>query len=448
MSSTTLTLAEWAANLEYNDIPEKVITHVKKCILDNIGCVAFGTTTPWGSIIVDMVKEWGGKEESTVWGTNVKVPTPNSALANGTLGHSFELDDVHSLSGVHPASLVATPSLGAAEMVGDIDGKTFLTAVVAGYEIAIRLALAIPHHRLYTSGMFGPFGSATGVGKIIGLNTEQMASAFHLAGTQSAGLYTLYSACKRFNIGKAAQSGVLAALMAKKGFQGTSDILEREHGGFCISFADEYHLDMMTEKLGKYFHAGDSGLKLYSCGRGATAVVGAIREVMDVNPEVIANNIEKVTIILSERIYHGYMPWWHEVTDQSSAITSMPYCSAVMIMEGDALIDQFSNDKIRDPKIWELAKKVEVTANPEFDKEYKYTVAVEIELKDGEKIYNKIHQPKGDPLNPVSKAEIEHKFTRVASKVLSDEKVKEIIKTVNKLEQIDNMTKLAEIISQ
>lgn len=133
----TRVLARFAADLTYAKIPSTVIDHIKLCLLDTFGCGLFGSTLPWAGVVADFALDLDGKEESTVWGRNFKVLAPNAALANGTAVHSFELDDLHITSIVHPGGIAVTPALAMAEHIGGRDGKEFLTAVVAGYEVAI-----------------------------------------------------------------------------------------------------------------------------------------------------------------------------------------------------------------------------------------------------------------------------------------------------------------------
>ena len=162
------------------------------------------------------------------------------------------------LLGGHYASVVATSAFGAAERQGGIDGKTYLTAVIVGYEISTRISSAWNpkelNAKLYATSMYGPFGAAAAVGRILGLDSETIARSFHLAGTQSAGLYNLYYPTKRFNVGRAAQSGVMSALLAEKGFMAMTDILESEWKGFCMSYSDSYELHKITEGLGKFYN--------------------------------------------------------------------------------------------------------------------------------------------------------------------------------------------------
>ena len=221
----TRELARFAAELTYDKIPAPVIERIKLCILDSFGCGIFGSTLPWAKIVADFSKDLGGKRESAVWGRNFKVSAPNAALANGTAVHSFELDDLHKTSIVHPGSVVLAPALAMAESVGGCSGQEFLTAVIAGYEVAIRVGMSVGTSHLqrgfHPTGTNGTFGAGAAAGRILKLDADLMTHALGIAGTQAAGLMAAqYSAMvKRMHAGRAAQSGVYGALLAQRGLR-------------------------------------------------------------------------------------------------------------------------------------------------------------------------------------------------------------------------------------
>lgn len=223
-------------------------------------------------MVADFALDLGGKEESTVWGCNFKVLAPNTALANGTVVHSFELDDLHITSIVHPGGIAVTPALAMAEHIGGRDGKEFLTAVVAGYEVAIRVGMSMGTSHLqrefHPTGTNGTFGAGAAARRTLKLDAEKMTHCLGIAGTQVAGLMTAqYSAMvKRMHAGRAAQSGVYSALLAQKGLTGITNILEADYGGYCKVMAEVCDRDKLTVGLGENFETGRVGFKAYSAG--------------------------------------------------------------------------------------------------------------------------------------------------------------------------------------
>ena len=155
----TRVLASYAKNIEYDQLPVEAVQHLKICILDSIGCGLFGSTLPWGKIIIEFAKKMNGKRETVLWGTPFKSSLQNAVLANGTLVHSFEIDDLHKNSIVHLGSVTLAPSLGLAEVINGVDGKAFLTALAAGYEVGARIGngsgLSNFHRGFHPTGTIG-----------------------------------------------------------------------------------------------------------------------------------------------------------------------------------------------------------------------------------------------------------------------------------------------------
>lgn len=242
----TSALADFTAGLAFDHIPSKVIDHLKICMLDTFGCGLFGSTLPWSSILMDTINDFEHNEgqKVTIWGTPYKMSAPNAALINGTMVHGFELDDLHKRSIVHPGSVATTAAFAAAEHKGKVNGPELLTAVVAGYEVGARvgMCMGVSHLRQgwHPTGTHGTFAAAAAAGKILALNQQQMIHALGIAGSQAAGLMAAQysSMVKRFHAGRAAQSGVYAALLAQRGFTGISNIFESDYGGYCTALAE------------------------------------------------------------------------------------------------------------------------------------------------------------------------------------------------------------------
>ena len=258
----TRALARFVAELVYERIPQPVVERIKLCLLNTFGCGLFGSTLPWTRIVGAFAQDLGGTQEATLWGRTFKVPAPNAALANGTAVHSFELDDLHKTSIVHPGGVVVTPALAMAEHIGGCDGKEFLAAVVAGYEVAIRVGMSVGTSHLqrgyHPTGTNGTFGAGAASGRILKLDSDKMTHTLGIAGTQAAGLMAAqFSAMvKRVHAGRAAQSGVYAALLAQRGLTGITNILEADYGGYCSVMADVCDKRLLTVGLGRILRLG------------------------------------------------------------------------------------------------------------------------------------------------------------------------------------------------
>jgi 2-methylcitrate dehydratase PrpD len=451
----TRELARFASELTYDKIPTPVIERIKLCILDSFGCGLFGSTLPWAIIVADFAKDLGGTSESTVWGRNFKVSAANAALANGTAVHSFELDDLHKTSIVHPGSVVLAPALALAEALGGCDGKEFLTAVVAGYEVAIRVGMSVGTSHLqrgfHPTGTNGTFGAGAAAGKILRLDQEKMTHALGIAGTQAAGLMAAqYSAMvKRMHAGRAAQSGVYGALLAQKGLTGITNILEADYGGYCQVMADSCDMEKLTAGLGGKFETGRVGFKPYAAGGSTHTSHEAVKSIME-EYKLNADQISKITIHTTNATYkHTF--WEYKPEGVTAAQMNIPYVVAVTALEHAIFIDQFTEEKIKDPAIIQFSRKVEVIPDPELDKlgpELRHVVVAEVQTVDGRTFSRRVETAKGSDRRPMSTQEVFNKFQLLAGKVLNPKQVADLQNTVQNLEEFDNIDRIALLLAK
>ena len=234
MENATRLLAGFAAGLGYDALDRDLVARFKTYLLDAVGCGLHGSTQPWARIVNRFVKRQGGRREATLWLQHHRGPAANVALGLGVMIHSFDFDDYHNAK-IHPGAPVMPAALAVGEAIG-ASGREVLAAMAAGYETMVRVSLATGPNasRLrgwHLTGTTGTFGAAAAAGNLLGFNEEEMASALGMAGTQSAGLWAFTAdgaMSKRFHPGRAAQSGVLGAMLARDGFKGPTRILEAD----------------------------------------------------------------------------------------------------------------------------------------------------------------------------------------------------------------------------
>ena len=269
--SPTRALAEFVAGFSYKNLPSEVVSHIKFCLLDSLGCALFGSTLPWGKIITSFTKELGKGKGALIWGDGSEVPSTSAPLANGTLIHSFEMDDLHRVGVIHPGSEAIPAADALVRHVGNVDGKRFLTAVAVGYEVGCRVGMtggaAQLRRGFHPSATSGTFAAGAAAAKMLRLNPVKTIHALGIAGTQAAGLMAAQHASmvKRMHPGRSAQAGVYGALLAQKGFTGIEDVLEAPYGGFCSTFIDKPNLFHLTDRLGERFETLNVGFKPYPC---------------------------------------------------------------------------------------------------------------------------------------------------------------------------------------
>ncbi len=453
MNSPTQKLADFAANLTFSDIPPSVVDHMKLCLLDTVGCGLYGSTLPWGRIIADFARDLGGKEESTLLGMKYKASASNAALANGTMIHGFELDDLHRISILHPGSVIMPAALAVGEMKGRCTGTEFLTALVAGYEVGTRVGMGVGashlHRGYHPTGTHGTFGAAAAAGKILRLDEEKMTHALGIAGTQAAGLMAAQYAAmvKRMHAGRASQSGVYGTLLAERGFTGITDILEADFGGYCKVMGEGQDLDKITKGLGESYEVLNVGFKCYSsCGSNFTsleALSGMMKE-----QGLTASEIKQITI-RSTTVTKLHVGWDYKPEGMTAAQMNLPYSLAVMAMEGDAFVDQFTEEKIKDPPILDFVKRITVVPDPELDRpgqDYRHAIICQVETKDGRSLERRVDFAKGGTNKPMTRQEVEGKFRRLAAKVLPEKKVQDLYQTILNMENIPSLTEFTRLL--
>lgn len=452
MEPVTRRLAEFASNLKYGDLDTRLIQNFKNYLLDGIGCGIYGNSFTWSQIVNGFIKEQGGSKESTLWLQGFRGPSVNVALGLGVMIHSFDFDDYHNAK-VHPGAVVIPAAVATAERLG-ANGKSLLTSLVAGYEIMIRVSLATGPNasRLkgwHLTGTTGTFGAAAATGNLLRLNQDDMASALGMAGAQSAGLWAFIAdgaMSKRFHPGRSSQSGVMGALLAQKGYKGPTQILEAPDGGFCKATSDRVNFSFAIEGLGKKFVSGEVTIKPYSCCGSIHSSIDCVLQLVRDN-KIETSDISKV-IVRTANVIRVQCGFEYEPLSVLQAQMSLQYCIAAALLEGQVLLDQFAQEKISDPRILEMAKRVEIVVDPEIDEVYpeKFANKVELVLKNGKSLIARIDFPTGSPENPMSFQQVVDKFKSQASGILTEDRINAIIEKVDRIEKLTNIQELTQLL--
>ncbi|KON29656.1 hypothetical protein AC482_05940 [miscellaneous Crenarchaeota group-15 archaeon DG-45] len=449
MVGETRALAGFCSGLGFEDLPSEVVDKAKECLLDWTGSALAGSRLRPSVIVAGLVEALGGAPESTVVNSVRKTSCVNAALANGVMSHILELDDVHRASILHPAAPIIPAALALAEREG-ADGRALIAAVVAGYEAGIRLgeAAGISHYRFWHStGTCGAFGAAAASGVILGLDGEEMASALGSAGTQASGLWQFMAEgamSKHLHPGRAASSGVLSALLAGGGFTGSPTIIEGERG-FCAATSSDPRLDRVTEGLGRRFKILETSFKAHaSCRHTHSAVDAAIRireaggleagEIAGVRVETYPDAL-KIAGIDDPQSPH-------------EAKFSLRYCVSTALLRGRLGVEEFTARALADPEVRELMERCEIVVEPDLSMEYpaRWPSRVEVTTRGGERLRDHVEYPLGDPANPLPPEALTGKFRTLASKTLPEEEVEAVIDAVFRIEDIQDVGQLTELL--
>lgn len=396
-------------------------------------------------MISETMKEMGGNPQATLV-TGGKTSVLNAALVNGASSHIVELDDIHKSSIIHAATVVIPAALAVAEWK-KLSGKELILAVVLGYEVCYRIGEAVsPSHYYYwhNTATCGTFGSAVATAKLLQLDDTAFINALGNAGTQAAGLWEFIedgAMTKQLHPGKAAMEGLLASLLAEKGFTGAQKILEGNRG-FFKAMSDEFDEGKITLNLGKEFKILENSFKVHASCRHTHAAIDLAIDIVKEN-DFNVQDIDKVEV----GSYRATM----DITDNNNPQTqyeskfSIQYCTALGLAKGNANLDDFNDEDLWDPTIRGLVEKVDAKLDPQVDKEYpvKWGSKVKVILKDGTVIEKQTDYPKGDPENPVTSEELQRKFANLAT-ILRQEKRYKFAEQVLQLELIGNVADLME----
>lgn len=412
-------LAAWAAGLRYEDIPDAARERARQCIIDTTGAALFGARLPWSSIVAGHAQNCGGNGTSRVIGTSLKVSAPAAALANGVAAHAFELDGLRKPSaGVHPGAILLPSALAAGEAQGT-DGKALLTAFVAGAEVMFRIGLAARQTTeslgFHAPGTNGPFGSAIVAGKLLGLNSEQLTQALGIAGSMGGGLLAFAKAgngamVKRLHMGRASEAGVVAALLARDGYEGPDTVLEGKYG-YLEAYAREGDASQFTRDLGSHYDIIHACLKRYACHITAHTPVQSLQELR-------AEHGFDGTVVKGLVIHARHKILSHhdirEPNDVAGAQYSVPFCAAIALYYdvNDPLA--FSETALNDTRVRKLAKQLQVVEMDEHEKGGAWATRIELELHDGRRFNRFAEEFKGTPASPLSTEELQTKFMRMA----------------------------------
>lgn len=259
-------LARFVCETKFRDIPQKTVNKAKECFLDWHGVALAGTTDPASKIITQFVMASGGNPEASLIGSHLKSDMANAALANGLTGHALDFDDYHDETVIH-ASAACVPAILAIAEKYNKSGEAFLTAMILGIDVAIRVGLGLGDYHYqrgwHTTGTAGTFGATAGAARLLGLNVAQLVNAFGICGTQASGLRQVFGTmCKPFHAGKVSREGVVSATLAQMGFTSSQAMIEGELGLFEV-LTEVPNEKIVLDGLGQHYYIDHLSIKPY-----------------------------------------------------------------------------------------------------------------------------------------------------------------------------------------
>lgn len=441
-------LASFVAELEYDAIPDEVRERAKRLILDLTGIVirARNDAESTPSLISAVERLGLAQGKCSVMGDARSYAPTAAALINGTLAHSLDFDDTHAEGSIHSSAPIVPAALAAAEMA-DASGKDLITAVVTGYEVQIRLSLALNPTAHYDRGFHptatcGVFGATAAAGKLLGMDADGIRSAFGIALSQAAGsmeFLTDGAWTKRSHVGQAAQNGLICAVMAAEGFQGVKQAFEGR-AGFLNAYSPSAEPEKAVAGLGNDWETMRLAVKPYPSCRYSHAAIDGLIALMKEN-DIKADEVEEVEIGLPEtgwKIIGGP----EDKTEPQSVVDgqfSMPFCAAVALREGGLTWDDYKKH-LNDEETRSLTRKVNTVIDPRAEAEFPENMSGIARIKTtGGEFETLVVVPKGEPGNFLADAEFRDKFDGLCAPYLGEEKAHHLADTLLALEQANSV---------
>jgi 2-methylcitrate dehydratase PrpD len=431
----TRTLAKFIVRHRYADIPQKVRHEAARSFLNWVGCAVGASRHETVERALAALSEFSGPREATVLGRGDKLDIMLAALMNGTTSHTFDFDDTHLKTVIHPSGPVASAILALAER-RPAKGDEFLHAFILGVEAECRIGNAVyPSHYdvgWHITATAGVFGSAAAAGRLLGLSEQQMVWALGIAATQSSGLREMFGTMvKPMHPGNAARNGLLAALLASKNFTSAETGIEGRRA-FANVLATERNYAEITDRLGETWEIALNTYKPFACGIVEHPAIDGCIQLRNEHG-LKAEDIESIAL--------GVHPLVLELTGRRTPQTglegkfSVYHSCAVAVVHGAAGEAQYSDEAVRDPRVVALRDKVTATVEKGVHEDQ---VHVAVKLKNGKVLEKRVEHAVGSLNRPMSDSDLEAKFRGLAAGILSQAETDKLIRLCWDVGELDD----------
>ena len=450
MDNTTRTLASYVTGLRYEQLTAAALREAKKRLIDAIGCALGGFDSAPAVIARRMASQAsGGQPVAHVLGTNAPTSMEMAAFANACMVRYLDFNDTYvSVGSGHPSDMIAA-CLAVADAL-ETDGKNTLLAIVAAYEVYTGLADQVAlRGRGWDQGVFVVLGVAAGVGKLLGLNTDQMGDALAIAITSSVPTRQTRSGelamWKGVATAAAARAGVFAALLAKEGMTGPTAAFEGRHGVW-EQVTGAFKLGRLGGE-GVPFGIERSNLKFFPSEYHSQAPMWMA---LNLRKRVALSDIQSIDVQTYHICYSeiGSEPEKWEPKTRETADHSLPYLLSLALMDGAIRVDSFNAARMRDPATLALMKKIKIAESEEFTRQFPGALMTEITVttSTGERIVERASYPRGHAKNPMSEADIEAKFVTLAEPMMKPAQRDALLKALWDVDQAAEIGRVLELV--
>jgi len=434
----TCQLIHFLHQIKPETLPAEVMDRARYFFLDYLAVAIRGSQEESAKCVQRMIERIDAPRRASVLGTSIRTLPGFAAFANGTASHGIEMDDTHSGGSIHLGTTMYSVALAIAESTPGISSEAFLAAVVAGFEAAARIAMAVQPKEQYALGFHptqacGVFGAAITAAKLFGLTEERTLAAMGITGSMAAGSMEFLAEgawTKRIHPGLAAQNGIQAAMLAAEGFTGPRRILEGRDG-FLHAYSRHPVPERITAGLGDSYEILHTAVKPHACCRYMQGPIDAILELVRENG-LAEPDIAKIEIAILEAGWNIVCEPRAQKYNPESVVDaqfSMPFGAAVAVLHGAAGLDQFTLEQVRSPGVMKVMGKVTLVRDPGIEQTFprEWPARVTIQRWDGQTHEKFVRYPKGDPENPLSWSELAEKFRALAGPVLPADRCERII---------------------
>jgi 2-methylcitrate dehydratase PrpD len=444
MSGIEEKLVNYISDARFEDVPTEVVDTAKNMILTIIGTTIAGAMLEGCQTLVDQIKGWGGKEEATILLHGGKVPAYNAVLINSYMARALDFDD-GIRPGMHVGASAVPAALAASELAGGCRGEEFLTALAAGAEVADRINLVSDYDGFDPTGICSIFSATAACSRILCLDRDQTWNALAIAFNKSGGSFQSNiegTLSVRLIQGFVSQGGIISAQLAKNGFTGPRSFLEGVYGYFHLYAKDRYDAQAVVGDLGERFEFQKTIFKKYpSCVgtfAGTEAMLDLVRE-RDITPDDVMKVDIKVTPYVYKMPGGGFKIGDNPRVD---AQFSIQYCVANALLRKSSKLEHFEERSVLDPKIMDIAKKVNVVADPALDKRGETALEMQVLTRDGTVYTKSLDFPSGLPENPLTREENMERFRSCisfAGELIPHENIEQLISLVGELERVKDV---------
>jgi 2-methylcitrate dehydratase PrpD len=438
----TLALARFVAKADASRVPEHVRHEAKRALVNWMGCAIGASRHDTVTRAIAALAPFAGREQATILGRGERFDVLHAALINGMASHTFDFDDTHLKTIIHPSGPVAAALLALSEHLR-VSGEEWIHAFVLGVEVECRIGNAVyPSHYdigWHITGTAGVFGAAAATGRLLGLSEAQLVWALGIAATQASGLREMFGTmCKPLHPGLAARNGLVAALLARQNFTSATQAIEGK-SGFASVLATERDYTRITESLGETWELSGNSYKPFACGVVAHPIIDGCLQLRSEH-RLVPDSIEAIELSVHPLVL--------ELTGKKAPRVGLEgkfsvfHSAAVAMIDGAAGEAQYSDARVGDPRVVALRDRVIAVVDPALAED---AARVRIRLKGGRIVERFVAHALGSLARPMTDRDLENKFRTLCAHVLTEDTIDAVLAACWRLEQSADVGALARL---